>query len=198
MKSLVSLPLVGWEALQLYIPASVKTRSLKVRTEDTEEVPLVDSVILALNSTGEPSLYQEMSGSGIPEAEQVNDTVSVMLAVVSMGISNTLTSSVQGKRNEELVIYAHSSQLHVSAWSSNNSALELVLEISFMVSKNVYLFGAKSTTGIVFIFGYRDPSKIESTHNKIITYQHLKSESYHSENTVTTTLQWFKLGEVST
>ena len=80
--------------MQLYAPESVKTRSLKVTIEVTENVLLVDSVILVLRSTGEPSLNQEMSGSGIPEAEQVNDTVSVMLAVVSMGISNTSTSSV--------------------------------------------------------------------------------------------------------
>ena len=87
MKSLVSLPLVGWEALQLYTPASVKTRSLKVKTEVIIAIPSVESVMLALGFSGESSLNHEMPGRGIPEAEQLNDTVSVIFAVVFRGDS---------------------------------------------------------------------------------------------------------------
>ena len=86
---------MGWEALQLYTPASVKTRSLNTKTEVIEEVPLVDCVILTLLSRGELSLNQEMSGSGIPVAEQVKDAAPVMLTVVSKGNSIRVGFSVK-------------------------------------------------------------------------------------------------------
>ena len=74
--------------MQLYTPASDKIRSLSTRMELMETVPLIDSVMLSVReSRGMPSLYQEMSGRGIPEAEQVKETVSEMSATVSMGNS---------------------------------------------------------------------------------------------------------------
>ena len=89
VKSLESVPLKTLEALQLYCPAEDRSRLLSTRTEVTENVLLRVSVILVVvGSRREPSLYQEISGRGIPEAEQVNETVSLMLAVVSRGKSN--------------------------------------------------------------------------------------------------------------
>ncbi len=69
--------------MQLYCPASDKTKSLSTRTE-VMEVPFIVAVML-LAVRGEPSLNQEMSGNGIPEAEHVNDALSVMSAVVFTG-----------------------------------------------------------------------------------------------------------------
>ena len=116
MKSLVSLPLVGWEALQLYTPASVKTRSLNTKTEVIEEVPLVDCVILTLLSRGELSLNQNMSGSGIPVAEQVKDAVPVMLTVVSKGNSVRVGFSVK------------TGILHVACWLCRALAVQSYLD----------------------------------------------------------------------
>ena len=86
VKSLESEPLKSLEALQLYTPADDKIRLLSTRTEVMEDVPLSVSVIMSVfESRREPSLYQEMSGRGIPEAEQVNEMVSLISAVVSSG-----------------------------------------------------------------------------------------------------------------
>ena len=79
-------PVKSLEALQLYCPAEERSRLLSTRTEVMENVWLNVSVILLVSgSRREPSLYQEISGRGIPEAEQENETVSLMLAVVSIG-----------------------------------------------------------------------------------------------------------------
>ena len=103
VKVLESEPLKSLEALQLYSPAEDKTRLSSIRTEVMEDVPLNVSVILLVTlSRREPSLYQEMSGSGIPEAEQTNDTVSLMSAVRSTGNSKMEVFSVDREMNHKV------------------------------------------------------------------------------------------------
>ncbi len=57
-------------------------------------------VTFAVASKGAPSLNQTIVGTGIPDAEHVNTTVSVMFTVVSMGALSISTSS--GRKKEIL------------------------------------------------------------------------------------------------
>lgn len=103
VKVLESEPLKSLEALQLYSPAEDKTRLSSTSSEVMEDVPLNVSVILLVTlSRREPSLYQEMSGRGIPEAEQTNDTVSLMLAVRSSGDSKMVVFPVNREMNHKV------------------------------------------------------------------------------------------------
>ena len=91
------------DAVQLYSPADDKTRLSSTRTELTvEDVSFTASVVSASNR--EPSLNQEMSGKGIPEAEQVKETDWAMSAVVSTGDSSRVIFTALIQSEEEFII----------------------------------------------------------------------------------------------